>query len=85
MIVACSSKNIVLVKTLLDGGIIGACPYTIGFIDACLLAGEYFLLVAYFGNDIGEVVLKHLEQEERYEDCAALKTALESDCTEYFL
>jgi len=85
MMIACSSKNIVIVQEMLDNGIIAMCPYTIGFIDACLLAGDYFLLVGYFGEEVGEKVLNYLEQEERYEECASMKIALEHDYEDYLL
>lgn len=77
MKVSCSEHNADIIKRLLEKGLIAVCPYSIGFVDACLLGVDYMLLVNYFGDKVGEEVLRWLEEEERYEDCMLLKDSLE--------
>lgn len=77
MKVSCSEHNVTIIKRLLEKGLIAVCPYSIGFVDACLLGNDYMLLVNYFGDKIGEEVLRWLEEEERYEDCILLKECID--------
>lgn len=73
----CSEANHAILIALLNNGLIQICPYTVGFIDACLMGGDYQLLVSYFGDMVSAEVLKALEVEERYEDCMLLKDCIE--------
>jgi hypothetical protein len=75
--VSCSEHSVDIIKRLLEKGLIAVCPYSIGFVDACLLGGDYMLLVNYFGDRLGEEVLRWLEEKEYYEDCILLKDSLE--------
>ena len=77
MKVSCSEHNVDIIKRLLEKGLIAVCPYSIGFVDACLLGGDYMLLVNYFGDKVGEEILRWLEEKEYYEDCILLKDSLE--------
>ena len=77
MIVPCSEINADVIKRLLKKGLIAVCPYSIGFVDACLLGGDYMLLVNYFGDKVGEEILRWLEEDEHYEDCILLKDSID--------
>lgn len=77
MIVSCSALNQQIIIRLLEKRLIAVCPYSVGFVDACLLASDYMLLVNYFGETVGEEVLRWLEEEEHYEDCILLRDCLE--------
>jgi hypothetical protein len=75
--VSCSEHNVTIIKRLLEKGLIAVCPYSIGFVDACLLGSDYMLLVNYFGDKVGEEILRWLEEKEYYEDCILLKDSIE--------
>jgi hypothetical protein len=77
MSTTCSELNAPIIKKLLEGGYMALCPYTVGFVDACLLASDYQLLVNYFGVRLAEQVLRHLEEEEHYEECSLLKDCID--------
>lgn len=77
MKVSCSEHNVTIIKRLLEKGLIAVCPYSIGFVDACLLGSDYMLLVNYFGDKVGEEILRWLEEKEYYEDCILLKDSIE--------
>ena len=80
----CSEFNAPIIKKLLEGGYISICPYTVGFVDACLLASDYELLINYFGMDLCKEVLKYLEEQEYYEECILLKECMDNfDDLEY--
>lgn len=80
----CSEFNAPIIKKLLEGGYISICPYTVGFVDACLLASDYELLINYFGMNLCEEVLKYLEENEYYEECILLKECMDNfDDLEY--
>jgi hypothetical protein len=82
----CSEVNSMLIKRILEKGLINLCPYTVGFVDACLLADDYFLLISYFGDNLALEVLSYLEEEERYEECALLKKTMdELNSEDYFI
>jgi hypothetical protein len=41
----CSQVNAPIIKKLLEGGHMALCPYTVGFVDACLMGADYHLLI----------------------------------------
>jgi hypothetical protein len=75
--VSCSEHNVTIIKRLLEKGLIAVCPYSIGVVDACLLGSDDMLLVNYFGDKVGEEILRWLEEKEYYEDCILLKDSIE--------
>ena len=77
MIVSCSALNQEVIVRLLEKRLIAVCPYSIGFVDACLLASDYMLLVNYFGEPLSEEVLRYMEEQDRFEDCILLRDCLE--------
>jgi hypothetical protein len=74
----CSEVNDPIIKKLLEDGHMALCPYTVGFVDACLMGADYHLLINYFGVNLCEKVLIILEEQEKFEDCALLKDCIDN-------